>query len=117
MTECQGKKDFQNLQESAADFFPDQMVVMFYMDGDSASKSVGPIFSKVGKSFDKALNFVGVSCARHRDVCNKEEIRQYPTFKFYGPRENRKTFSGSPSVKSLGMYSIFGNAECIVQYL
>ena len=58
-------------------------IVHYYKAYDGKSKDFVKEYDKFATDFDGMFKVAAMNCVEFRDVCEKEEIKEYPTFKVY----------------------------------
>lgn len=59
--------------------------VHFYTKNDSKSKSLKKEIELMSLEYDGMFKIAAVDCDEHRELCNKQEVREFPYFKIYPP--------------------------------
>lgn len=60
-------------------------IVHYYTTDDNKSKELKVQFEKLAADYDGMFKVGGLNCKEFKDICEKQEIREYPTFKVYPP--------------------------------
>jgi len=58
-------------------------IVHYYKPNDGKSRDFGKEYDKFATEFDGMFKVAAMNCVEFKDVCEKEEIKEYPTFKVY----------------------------------
>ena len=58
-------------------------IVHYYKPSDEKSKDLAVEYDKFATEFDGMFKVAAMNCVEFRDVCEKNEIKEYPTFKVY----------------------------------
>ena len=60
-------------------------IVHYYTPDDSKSTGYKQEFEKLALEYDGMFKVGAMNCKEFRDICEKQEIREFPTFKVYPP--------------------------------
>ena len=60
-------------------------LVHFYKPSDGKSKDYVSEYDKFATDFDGMIKVAALNCVQFKELCEKEEISEYPTFKVYPP--------------------------------
>lgn len=58
-------------------------IVHYYKPSDGKSKDYVKEYDKFATDFDGMFKVAAMNCVEFRDICEKEEIKDFPTFKVY----------------------------------
>jgi len=58
-------------------------IVHYYKPNDGKSKDLVKEFDKFATDFDGMFKIAAMNCVEFKDMCEKEEIKEFPTFKIY----------------------------------
>jgi hypothetical protein len=60
-------------------------IVHYYQPNDGKSKGYVSEYDKFSTDFDGMFKVAAMNCVEFREVCEKEEVKEFPTFKVYPP--------------------------------
>jgi hypothetical protein len=80
--------------------------VHYYQPGDGQSSSYKEEFKKLANEYEGMFKIAAMNCKDFKDICEKQDIREYPTFMMYPPLP-------APIMKYEGKFEI----PAIVSYL
>jgi hypothetical protein len=60
-------------------------IVHYYTPDDSKSTGYKSEFEKLASEYDGMFKVGAMNCKEFREICEKQEIREFPTFKVYPP--------------------------------
>ncbi|KAI4458811.1 protein disulfide-isomerase c17h9.14c-related [Holotrichia oblita] len=72
------------------------VLVMFYTPWCGHCKKAKPEFSKAAEHFrdDPKVEFAAVDCTVHQSLCNSNDVKGYPTIKYFSYYKSEKQYSG-----------------------
>ncbi|KAK9686365.1 Thioredoxin [Popillia japonica] len=72
------------------------VLVMFYTPWCGHCKKAKPEFSKAAEHFreDPKVEFAAVDCTVHQSLCNTNDVKGYPTIKYFSYYKSEKQYSG-----------------------
>lgn len=59
--------------------------IHFYTNNDSKSKNLKKEIEKMSMEYDGMFKIAALDCTEFKDLCSKQEVREFPTFKIYPP--------------------------------
>ena len=59
--------------------------VHFYSPDDGKSKQLKDVFIELDKEYSGMFKLAGLNCKKFKDLCSKEGVTDYPTYKIYPP--------------------------------
>ncbi|KAJ5070997.1 protein disulfide isomerase [Anaeramoeba ignava] len=81
-------------------------LIKFYADWCPHCKKLNPIFEEAAKKYSGGVTFGSVHCPDEGSVCNKQNIRGYPTVKLYENGIEKTTFNAERTVESFRKFLI-----------
>ena len=60
-------------------------IVHFYKLDDGKSRGIKLVYEKFAEETDGLFKVTALNCKEFTDICEKQEIREFPTFKIYPP--------------------------------
>lgn len=60
-------------------------IVHFYKLDDGKSRGMKLTYEKFAEENDGLFKVTAMNCKEFQDICEKQEVREYPTFKIYPP--------------------------------
>lgn len=60
-------------------------IVHFYKLDDGKSRGLKLTYEKFAEENDGLFKVTAINCKEFLDICEKQEVREYPTFKIYPP--------------------------------
>ena len=60
-------------------------IVHFYKLDDGKSRGLKLVFEKFAEDNDGLFKVAAINCKEFLDICEKQEVREYPIFKVYPP--------------------------------
>lgn len=86
--------------------FVSSHVTIFYSSGCSHCKKAKPEFSKAAEHFkdDPKVEFAAVDCTAHQGLCSSNDIKGYPTIKYFSYYKVEKQYSGGRSAADFIRY-------------
>ena len=59
--------------------------VHFYSPDDNQSDKLKDIFIKLDAEYSGMFKLAGLNCKKYKDLCNKQSVNEFPTYKIYPP--------------------------------
>lgn len=59
--------------------------IHFYSPDDGKSKQLKDVFIEFDKEYSGMFKLAGLNCKKYKDLCSKQGVTEYPTYKIYPP--------------------------------
>ena len=59
--------------------------IHFYSPDDGKSKQLKDVFIELDKEYSGMFKLAGLNCKKYKDLCSKQGVNEYPTYKIYPP--------------------------------
>ena len=59
--------------------------IHFYSPDDGKSPQLKEVFIELDKEYSGMFKLAGLNCKKYKDLCSKEGVTEYPTYKIYPP--------------------------------
>jgi len=59
--------------------------IHFYSPDDGKSNQLKDVFIELDKEYSGMFKLAGLNCKKFKDLCSKEGVNEYPTYKIYPP--------------------------------
>ena len=59
--------------------------IHFYSPDDGKSNQLKDVFIELDKEYSGMFKLAGLNCKKYKDLCSKEGVTDYPTYKIYPP--------------------------------
>ena len=59
--------------------------IHFYSPSDGKSNQLKDVFIELDKEYSGMFKLAGLNCKKYKDLCSKEGVTDYPTYKIYPP--------------------------------
>ena len=59
--------------------------IHFYSPDDGKSNQLKDVFIELDKEYSGMFKLAGLNCKKYKDLCTKEGVVEYPTYKLYPP--------------------------------
>jgi len=59
--------------------------IHFYSPNDGKSPQLKDVFIELDKEYSGMFKLAGLNCKKYKDLCSKEGVTDYPTYKIYPP--------------------------------
>ena len=59
--------------------------IHFYSPDDGKSKQLKDVFIELDKEYSGMFKLAGLNCKKYKDLCSKQGVTDFPTFKVYPP--------------------------------
>ena len=59
--------------------------IHFYSPDDGKSNQLKDVFIELDKEYSGMFKLAGLNCKKYKDLCAKEGVTDYPTYKIYPP--------------------------------
>ena len=59
--------------------------IHFYSPDDGKSNQLKDVFIELDKEYSGMFKLAGLNCKKYKDLCSKQGVTEYPTYKIYPP--------------------------------
>ena len=92
------QNDYNRIQQKSV-----KIAILFNVKWDSTSKLARRTFHSLGSYLNDYILMIDIDCFDWTDVCNKENIVEYPTLAFTESNTIVKTYQGSTDENEMGL--------------
>ena len=98
--------------------------IHFYSPDDGKSPQLKDVFIELDKEYSGMFKLAGLNCKKYKDLCSKQGVTDYPTYKIYPPKAqelNNNNFdefiNGRPQIPKVLLFTNKKNIPLIYKRL